>query len=205
MFFTFCSFKMGWNPLIFLTFLLEKGGSMRLSGAVRQHRHAQSLSGSRMLLGMHQSPFKKIFESNRCFNFLTAPPDWTNSVFCLENKPHRPQYSLPDWLKEVKCEVFTKHLENFMFWIRIWSQYVSKLRKHLLKLSNLIFYDSKLKTHVPMGHKTENFFSPKSMFLTFCSFKIGWNPLIFLTFLLKNGGSMATFGSRTSTAVCAIP
>ena len=83
MFFTFCSFKMGWNPLIFLTFLLEMGGSMRLWGAVRQQRHAQSLSGSRMLLGMHQSLFKKFFECNRCFNFLTAPPDWTNSVFHL--------------------------------------------------------------------------------------------------------------------------
>ena len=158
-----------------------------------------------MLSGMHQSLFKKIFEFDRCFDFLTAPPDWTNSVFRLKNRPPRPQYSLPDWLKEVKFEVFTKIPQNFMFSIKIWPQYVSKLRKHPLKLSNLIFYDSKLKTDVPMRHKRENFFSPKSMFFTFCSFKIGWNPLIFLTFLLKNGGSMVTFGSRTSTAACAIP
>ena len=124
-----------------------------------------------MLLGMHQSLFKKIFESNGCFNFLTAPPDWTNSVFRLKNIPHRPQYSLPDWLKEVKCEVFTKNLKNFMFWIRIWSQYVSKLRKHLLKLSNLIFYDCKLKTDVPMRHKKENFFLQNPCFLHFVASK----------------------------------
>ena len=172
MFFTFCSSKMGWNPLIFLTFLLEKGASMRLLGAVRQQRHAQSLSGSRMLLGMHQSPFKKFFESNRCFNFLTAPPDWTNSVFHLKNIPHRPQYSLPDWLKEVKFEVFTKNLKNFMFWIGIWSQYVSKLGKHPLKLSNLIFYDCKRKTDVPMRHKRENKKISKIQFLRFKITKI---------------------------------
>ena len=104
----------------------------------------------------------------------------------------------------MKCGVSTINPQNFMFFTNIWTQYVSNLRKHPLKLSNLIFYDCKLKTDVPMRHKTENFFSPKSMFFTFCSFNIGWNPLIFLTFLLENGGSMATFGSRTSTAACTI-
>ena len=145
-------------------FLLENGGGMRLSRAVRQQRHAQSLSGSRMLLGMHQSLFKKLFEFDRCFDFLTAPPDWTDSVFSLKNIPHRPQYSLSDWLKEI-CEVFTKNLKHFMFRIWIWSQYVSKLRKHPLKLSNLIFYDCKLKTDVPMRHKKENFFLQNPSFL----------------------------------------